>query len=143
MPEGPDSGDGTGEGALAHARRSGQEYAFAAPEREACREHASHLSFPDRWLSGRLRTSRLGNLCLIHERKHDFHRPKDWTGHFDAALPSAIAIASFVSGSFLGNLVTQSRLRYSHRLIFGLITVLLTTIASNRRRRERWFGADS
>jgi len=53
------------------------------------------------------------------------------TGHgsFHDALPSAIAIASFVTGSFLGNLLTQSRLRYSHRMIFGLIASLLATVA--------------
>jgi uncharacterized membrane protein YoaK (UPF0700 family) len=59
-------------------------------------------------------------------------------GHFDAALPSAIAIASFVSGSFLGNLVTQSRLRHSHRIIFGLIAVILATIAGLDHRHDPW-----
>jgi uncharacterized membrane protein YoaK (UPF0700 family) len=59
-------------------------------------------------------------------------------GHFDAALPSAIAIASFVSGSFLGNLVTQSRLRHSHRIIFGLIAVFLATIAGLDHRHDAW-----
>jgi len=59
-------------------------------------------------------------------------------GHFDAALPSAIAIASFVSGSFLGNLVTQSRLRHSHRIIFGLIAVVLATIAGLDHRHVPW-----
>src|SRR5438477_9789812 len=34
MPEGPNSGDGTEKGALAHARRSGQERTLAAPQRE-------------------------------------------------------------------------------------------------------------
>jgi uncharacterized membrane protein YoaK (UPF0700 family) len=38
-------------------------------------------------------------------------------GNFQAALPSAIAVLSFVTGSFLGNLLSQSKLRYSHRLI--------------------------
>jgi uncharacterized membrane protein YoaK (UPF0700 family) len=46
-----------------------------------------------------------------------------------AALPSAIAIVFFVTGSFLGNLFTQSRLRHSHRLIFGVIALLLATVA--------------
>jgi uncharacterized membrane protein YoaK (UPF0700 family) len=54
-------------------------------------------------------------------------------GHFDAALPFATAVASFVSGSFLGNLMTQSRLRHSHRLIFGLIAGLLATVAGLAR----------
>src|SRR5712692_9423696 len=34
MPEGPDSSDGAEKGALAHARRSGQERTLAALERE-------------------------------------------------------------------------------------------------------------
>ena len=50
-------------------------------------------------------------------------------GSFHAALPSAIAIASFVTGSFLGNLLTEFRLRHSHRIIFGLIASLLATVA--------------
>ena len=49
--------------------------------------------------------------------------------NFHAALPSAIAIVFFVTGSFLGNLFTQSRLRHSHRLIFGVIAILLATVA--------------
>lgn len=40
-----------------------------------------------------------------------------------AALPSAIAVVSFVAGGFFGYLVY--RLRNSHRLIFGLMAVLL------------------
>jgi uncharacterized membrane protein YoaK (UPF0700 family) len=48
-------------------------------------------------------------------------------GNFQAALPSAIAIVFFVIGSFLGNLFTQSRLRYSPRMIFALIAGLLAT----------------
>jgi Cupin len=40
------------------------------------------LSFDYRWLSGRLWTSRLWNLCLFHEREHDFNWPKDRTGPF-------------------------------------------------------------
>jgi uncharacterized membrane protein YoaK (UPF0700 family) len=50
--------------------------------------------------------------------------------NFHAALPSAIAVLSFVTGSFLGNLFSQSRLRYSHRLIFGVIAAQLATVAS-------------
>ena len=48
---------------------------------------------------------------------------------FYAALPSAIAIVFFVTGSFLGNLLSQSRFRYSHRLIFGVIGGLLAAVA--------------
>jgi uncharacterized membrane protein YoaK (UPF0700 family) len=58
-------------------------------------------------------------------------------GHFNAALPSIIAIASFVSGSFLGNLLTQSKLRHSHRIIFGLIAVILITNAGLDRHDPR------
>jgi uncharacterized membrane protein YoaK (UPF0700 family) len=53
--------------------------------------------------------------------------------NFPAAWPFAIAILSFVTGSFLGNLFTQSRLRHSHRLIFGLIAGLLATVAGLER----------
>jgi uncharacterized membrane protein YoaK (UPF0700 family) len=49
--------------------------------------------------------------------------------NFPAALPSAIAVLSFVTGSFLGNLFAQSRFRHSHRLIFGTIAGLLATAA--------------
>jgi len=46
-----------------------------------------------------------------------------------AAIPTAIAIVSFVSGSFLGNLLIQSAARYAHRILFGLIAVALATVA--------------
>jgi uncharacterized membrane protein YoaK (UPF0700 family) len=52
---------------------------------------------------------------------------------FHAVLPSAIAVLSFVTGSFLGNLVSQSKLRYSHRLIFGVIAGLLATVVGLQR----------
>jgi uncharacterized membrane protein YoaK (UPF0700 family) len=52
---------------------------------------------------------------------------------FHAVLPSAIAVLSFVTGSFLGNLLSESRLRYSHRLIFGVIAGLLATVAGLER----------
>jgi uncharacterized membrane protein YoaK (UPF0700 family) len=61
-------------------------------------------------------------------------------GNFHAALPSAIAVLFFVTGSFLGNLLSQSRLRYSHRLIFGVIAVLLATVAGLERHGE-WNAA--
>jgi uncharacterized membrane protein YoaK (UPF0700 family) len=54
---------------------------------------------------------------------------KSGQGNFEAALPSAIAIVFFVTGSFLGSLFTQSKLRHSHRLIFGVIAGLLATVA--------------
>ena len=54
-------------------------------------------------------------------------------GNFQAALPSAIAVLFFVTGSFLGNIFSQSRLRYSHRLIFGLIAGVLATVAGLER----------
>jgi uncharacterized membrane protein YoaK (UPF0700 family) len=50
-------------------------------------------------------------------------------GNFHSALPSAIAIVGFVTGSFLGSLFTQSRLRHSHRMICGLIASLLAILA--------------
>src|SRR5262249_1058393 len=50
-------------------------------------------------------------------------------GNFNAALPSAIAIVFFVMGSFLGNLLNQSRLHYANRIIFGCIAGLLATVA--------------
>jgi uncharacterized membrane protein YoaK (UPF0700 family) len=49
--------------------------------------------------------------------------------NFLAALPSAIAILCFVTGSFFANLLGQSRLRYSHRLIFFAVAGLLATVA--------------
>jgi uncharacterized membrane protein YoaK (UPF0700 family) len=54
---------------------------------------------------------------------------KSGQGNFEAALPSAIAIVFFVTGSFLGNLFTQSKLRYSHRLMFSVIAGLLASVA--------------
>ena len=54
--------------------------------------------------------------------------------NFQAALPSAIAIVFFVTGSFLGNLFSQSKSRYSHRLIFGVIACLLATVAGLERQ---------
>jgi uncharacterized membrane protein YoaK (UPF0700 family) len=53
--------------------------------------------------------------------------------NFHSALPSAIAIVFFVTGSILGNLFAQSRLRHSHRLIFGVIAGLLATVAGLER----------
>ena len=50
-------------------------------------------------------------------------------GAFYAAIPSAIAIVFFVTGSFLGNVLTQSKFRHSHRLVFGLIAILLAIVS--------------
>jgi len=61
---------------------------------------------------------------------------KSGQGNFEAVLPSAIAIVFFVAGGFLGNLFTQSKLRYSHRLVFGLIAGLLASVA-----RLEWHGS--
>src|SRR5271156_3039547 len=58
---------------------------------------------------------------------------KGGESNFRAALPPAIAIVLFVTGSFLGNLFTQSRLRYSSRLMFGVIAGLLVTVAGLER----------
>lgn len=52
-------------------------------------------------------------------------------------MPSAIAVVFFVTGSFLGNPFTESRLRYSHRLIFGVIAGLLATVAGLEWHRAR------
>jgi uncharacterized membrane protein YoaK (UPF0700 family) len=54
---------------------------------------------------------------------------KSGQGNFEAALPPAIAILFFVAGGFLGNLFTQSKLRYSHRLVFAMIAGLLASVA--------------
>jgi uncharacterized membrane protein YoaK (UPF0700 family) len=76
----------------------------------------------------------LGTYVSFMSGNTTFSGLKIGLGHFDAVLPSAIAIASFVGGSFLGNLMTQSRLRHSHRMIFGLIAVILAAIAGLDRR---------
>jgi uncharacterized membrane protein YoaK (UPF0700 family) len=49
---------------------------------------------------------------------------------FHAALPSAVAIALFVTGSVIGTLLIRSRLRQSHRVVFGLIAGLLAAAAA-------------
>ena len=62
---------------------------------------------------------------------------KSGQGDFHAALPTAIAILSFVAGTFLGTLFSQSRLRYSHRLIFLVVAGLLATVAVLERHGPR------
>lgn len=54
-------------------------------------------------------------------------------GNFHAAFLSALAIVSFVSGSFLGNLLSQSRWRHCHRVMFCLIAVGLATVVGLER----------
>ena len=49
-------------------------------------------------------------------------------GNFHAAFLSALAIVSFVGGSFLGNLVSQSRWRHCHRMMFGFIAAGLALV---------------
>ena len=53
-------------------------------------------------------------------------------GNFQGALPSAVGIAFFLAGSFFGSLLTQSGLRYSHRLIFGVNASLLAIAGFER-----------
>ena len=75
----------------------------------------------------------LGTYVSFMSGNTTFAGLKSGQGNFQAALPPAIAVLSFVTGSFLGNLFSQSRLRYSHRLIFGVIAVLLATVAGLER----------
>ena len=71
----------------------------------------------------------LGTYVSFMSGNTTFAGLKSGQGNFRAALPSAIAVMSFVAGSFLGNLLTQSRLRYSHRLTFTMIAGLIATVA--------------
>jgi uncharacterized membrane protein YoaK (UPF0700 family) len=71
----------------------------------------------------------LGTYVSFMSGNTTFSGLKSGQGNFHAALPSAVAVLSFVTGSFLGNLCTQSRLRHSHRLIFGVIAGLLATVS--------------
>ena len=50
-------------------------------------------------------------------------------GDFLTALPSALAILCFVNGSFIGNLISQSKLRHALRLMFGLIAAGIGAVA--------------
>jgi uncharacterized membrane protein YoaK (UPF0700 family) len=49
---------------------------------------------------------------------------------FRAAVPSAMAIVLFVSGSFLGNLLIHSRLRRPQQTAFGAIAALVAAAAA-------------
>ena len=75
----------------------------------------------------------LGTYVSFMSGNTTFAGLKSGQGNLLAALPSAIAVLSFVTGSFLGNLFSQSRLRYSHRLIFGVIAGVLATVAGLER----------
>jgi len=50
-------------------------------------------------------------------------------GDFLTALPSGLAILCFVSGSFFGNLMSQSKLRHARRITFGLIAAGIAAVA--------------
>jgi uncharacterized membrane protein YoaK (UPF0700 family) len=53
-------------------------------------------------------------------------------GNLHAALPSAVAIVFFFTGSFFGSLLMQWRLHHSHRLIFGIIASMLAMVGLER-----------
>ncbi|MGD0650511.1 MAG: YoaK family protein [Verrucomicrobiia bacterium] len=75
----------------------------------------------------------LGTYVSFMSGNTTFAGLKSGKGNFQAAFPSAIAILSFVTGSFLGNLFSLSRLRYFHRLIFVIIAALLAAVAGLER----------
>jgi len=75
----------------------------------------------------------LGTYVSFMSGNTTFAGLKSGQGNFQAALPPTIAIVLFLTGSFLGNLFTQSRLRYSHRLIFVVIAGLVATVAGLER----------
>jgi uncharacterized membrane protein YoaK (UPF0700 family) len=50
-------------------------------------------------------------------------------GDFLTALRLGLAILSFVSGSFLANLISESRLGHARRLMFGLIAAGIAAVA--------------
>jgi uncharacterized membrane protein YoaK (UPF0700 family) len=49
-------------------------------------------------------------------------------GNFVAALPSTLAIVFFVTGAFAGTWLTHSPLRYSRRVLLGVVAALLAVI---------------
>jgi uncharacterized membrane protein YoaK (UPF0700 family) len=53
-------------------------------------------------------------------------------GNLHAALPPAVAIAFFFTGSFFGSLLMKWRLRHAHRLIFGIIASMLAMVGLER-----------
>lgn len=50
-------------------------------------------------------------------------------GLFTAAFPSAVAITSFVAGSFVANLLSESKLRHFRRLVFVLLASGLAIVS--------------
>jgi uncharacterized membrane protein YoaK (UPF0700 family) len=48
--------------------------------------------------------------------------------NFLAVLAPAVAIVGFVSGSFIGSLITQARIRHTHRILFGVIAAVLVIV---------------
>ena len=53
---------------------------------------------------------------------------KTGQGDFQGAFLSTLAIVFFVSGSFLGNLLSQFKWRHCHRLVFSLIAAGLAVV---------------
>ena len=51
------------------------------------------------------------------------------SGNYLAAFRSALAIIFFVTGSFFGSLLSQSKLRHTHRICFAWIAGMLATVA--------------
>lgn len=51
-------------------------------------------------------------------------------GHFDAAFNSVLAVSFFVTGSFCGTLLCQSKLAQARRLCFGAIAGILAAVAA-------------
>jgi uncharacterized membrane protein YoaK (UPF0700 family) len=75
----------------------------------------------------------LGTYVSFMSGNTTFAGLKSGQNNFHAALPSAIAVVSFVTGSFLGSLFVQSKWPQSHRVIFGVIAGLLATVAGLQR----------
>src|SRR5258708_39612082 len=51
------------------------------------------------------------------------------SGNYLTAFRAALAIIFFVTGSFLGSLLSQSKLRHTHRISFAWIAAMLATVA--------------
>jgi uncharacterized membrane protein YoaK (UPF0700 family) len=71
-----------------------------------------------------------GHLCLFHERKYDCGWPENWTAQFQCRL--AVCDCRFVlcNWQLPRNLLSESKLRYCHRLIFGTIAFLLAIVVA-------------
>ena len=60
-------------------------------------------------------------------------------GYFMSALAPALAIPSFVAGSFAGTWITTCRKKYSHRLVFLVSAILLCVIPPLRAASpQKW-----